>query len=287
MRIARTYFACLMFILNVQAAVHAEGKMTRTEVCEFLVETEDDPESERITPDKIEEGKKIIPSLIDYMQNGEDSFCASLAMDVLGRAGDKCALEPLLAELYKKQGSQRISPIAALGNLGDSRALEPLITELQRERTPHDQISMVVAKALGGLRDSRAVETLIKLLQTDKDPAARYEAATALGTIKDKRSVQPLITALQSDPDENVKGYAAGALGEIEDARTTEALIIALGQENKSSSQFILITQALAKKHDTRARNALIEKYRTLKDSSARAYLSSTMKQAGISIDGK
>lgn len=289
MRILRNtlILSCLLFIFNLQAVMHAKEKMTRDEVCEFLMEKEDDPESERITPDKIEDAKKMVPSLIDYMQNGEDGFCASLAMDVLGRTRDKRASEPLLAELYKKQGSQRISPIAALGNLGDPRALDPLISELQRDRTPHDQISMVVAQALGGIRNARAIDPLIKLLQTDKDPAARYEAATALGKIKDKRAVQPLIAALQSDPDENVKGYAAGALGEIEDARATEALIIALGQEKTSSSKFILITQALAKKHETRARNALIEKYRNLKDSSAKSYLFATMKQAGISVDGK
>lgn len=68
-----------------------EKKMTRDEVCEFLMETDGDPESERITPDKIEEAKNAVPSLIDYMQNGEDGFCAGLAMDVLGRTKDKRA----------------------------------------------------------------------------------------------------------------------------------------------------------------------------------------------------
>src|SRR3990172_6067033 len=205
----------LLLLYNFHTSAHAEAKMTRDDVCGFLMEKDDDPESERITPDKIEEAKKIVPSLIDYMQNGEDSFCASLAMDVLGRAKDKRAFESILAELYKVQGSQRISPIQALGNLGDPRALAPLISELQRDRTPHDQIGYVVARALGGIKDARAVDPLLKLLQNDKDPSARYEAATSLGKIKDKRALQPLIGALQSDPDETVKGYAAEALGEI------------------------------------------------------------------------
>jgi len=277
----------LLFIYNFHASAHAEAKMTRDEVCEFLMEKEDDPESERITPDKIEEAKKIVPSLIDYMQKGEDDFCAGLAMDVLGRTKDKRAFEPILAELYKEQGSLRISPIQALGNLGDPRALEPLISELQRGRTPHDQISLVVARALGGIKDARAVDPLIKLLQYDKDPSARYEAATSLGNIKDKRAIEPLIVAFQKDSNDNVKDYAAEALGEMQDPRAGDTLIAALAQEQTNSGRFGFLIRALGKQKDQRSKNALIDAYKKLKDPSAKSYLYTVMKDAGIEPVGK
>lgn len=193
--------------------------------------------------------------------------------------------EPILAELYKVQGSQRISPIQALGNLGDLRALKPLLSELQRDRSPHDQISLVVALALGGLKDPRAVDELIAMLKNDKDSSARSSAAISLGMIKDKRAVEPLIAAFQKDS--GVGDNAVEALGEMEDSRAVDTIIAALAQEQTNSGRFGFLIRALAKQKDQRSKKALMDTYQRLKDPGAKSHILYYMKQAGISPDNK
>ena len=138
--------------------------------------------------------------------------------------GDE-VMEMLCEFLKMKDGNEEIRNIAidALGKIGDKRAVEPLIktfkdyfihrTEIGDTQWINGNWVSYAAEALGKIGDKRAVAPLIKALEY-RIHHHRNIAAEALGNLGDKRAVEPLIKALK-DEDEDVRESAAYALNQL------------------------------------------------------------------------
>ena len=134
------------------------------------------------------------------------------ATTVLGRLGDKRAVDPLIKALSNDhiRGWARHATVEALGQLGDKRAVRPLIDVLSED----DLLAChAAAKALGRLGDDRAVDPLIKVLSDDTSWLCEA-AAEALGQLGNRRAIDPLIEALSYD-DGEVRSAAKTALKKL------------------------------------------------------------------------
>jgi HEAT repeat protein len=120
--------------------------------------------------DKVE--SVLIPALHE-----PDSYCRSCAVVLLGDAGDKRAVEPLIAMLNNKDCPDRYYVALALGRIGDRRAVPPLIKALEDKDCG---LRWQVEEALGHLRDPQAVKPLIKVLKARKDLGTCYGGAPRL-----------------------------------------------------------------------------------------------------------
>lgn len=159
---------------------------------------------------------------------GEESEYLRISAALLGKIGNKKAVEPLIDTMYKtKDHFARTEAAKALGNIGDARAVEPLIRALGDEWRG---MRCSAARALGNIGDNRAVEPLTERLG-DADPEVRSSAAWVLGTFGDPRAVKPLIKAL-GDKCEDVRKNVAVALGRTRGDEAVMPLVKALGDED-------------------------------------------------------
>lgn len=101
-------------------------------------------------------------------------------------------LDPWLTQLESASCAQRARAARVLGKLGNRRAVEPLIAALADEDY---QVRRAAVRSLAKLRDPRAVVPLIALLE-DKEHEVRQEAVFAVGELGDRRAVGPLLAAL-------------------------------------------------------------------------------------------
>lgn len=196
------------------------------------------------------------------------------ASEVLGKLGDKRAVEPLIKALEDSHADVRKNASEGLGVLGDKRAVEPLILALG---DPDGDARKIAAEALqnlghsewsgikgnylstdlewlGDTHNPQALMPLVKALG-DLYASVRSYAAEALWRIEDERAVKPLIEAL-GDTDQDVRKNAAGALGMLGDKRAVEPLIKALGDKGKKVRR--KAAEALGKLGDERAVEPLI-----------------------------
>jgi len=206
----------------------------------------------------IKVGKAAVKPLLTALRDPDSYVRRWGAASVLGKIGDKRAVEALIKALRDPEYMVQYWAADALGEIGDRRAIEPLLKAL---RDPFWFVRLSAAKALGKIGDQRAVEPLLKALQ-DKDRHVREKAAEALGEIGDVHAVGSLLTALR-DSDEHVRWMAAGALGSIGDVRAVKPLIIAL--RDRDDRVRWTAAWALGELDDTRAIKPLIK---TLRDSS-------------------
>jgi HEAT repeat protein len=171
----------------------------------------------------------------------ENKSVQEVAVEALGKIGEKSAVEPLIAVLPQYGGSQKRGVVEALGMIGDRNAMEPVILTL------YDFNALVreaAAKALLKIGDARAVDPLIRVLK-DEHYGVRQAAAFTLGKLEDVRAVEPLIALLQ-DTDLGVRRAAVEALGKMRDARAVQPLI-ALLISNSSGVDTQTIAEALGK----------------------------------------
>lgn len=113
------------------------------------------------------------------------------AATVLGRIGDRSAVEPLTAALDDDDPRVRTRVVAALGRIGDRRANEPVEDRLD---DPHPAVRREAAVALGTLGGD-VVGALIDALD-DESEGVRRAAVDALGTTGSAAAVDPLVGAL-------------------------------------------------------------------------------------------
>ena len=154
----------------------------------------------------------------------EDGKVCWAAAEMLGRLGDRRAVEPLISSL--RDGSAELRRIASesLGNLGDSRAAEPLLELLLESYTqdPADaSLKRAISTALTKLGES-SVDPLLLALK-DIDETVRRRATMVLGQMW---QIPELIDLCDSEVE--IRRRAAVSLGELGDARTLSPLLAVL-----------------------------------------------------------
>jgi HEAT repeat protein len=197
---------------------------------------------------------------------GEDGFAALLAalnhtkshvrrvtVNVLGKLGDKRALDSLVVVLRDENKWVRESTTDALVKLRDVRAVEPMLATLKDDDA---DIRRRAINVLGVLGDLRAVEPLLALL-SDENNDVRKASIVALGDLGDKRAVEPLIELLPKEK-RNIASTVVEALGRLGDLRAVEPLIAVLS--NKDALIYIPTAKALGALGDARAVDALYAK---------------------------
>lgn len=172
-------------------------------------------------------GLQLLITLVEAL----DWRMPKVATEALINIG-KPVVEPLIGALKDSHEALRVKAAEILGKLGDREAVEPLIAVLSNDEDV--LVRIWAAIALGQLGDTRAVEPLINSL-TDNEPAGMWGrvceyAVESLGQLGDRRAVEPLLVFL-SDGWQHLRLSAAIALGRIGDARATESLIAALKDE--------------------------------------------------------
>lgn len=167
-------------------------------------------------------------------------------LNALGEAGDKRAVDPLIAQLSHDHHDVRRAAVDALARLGDPQAIEPIVKRLDDDkagvqnaavralkqfrwqpRTQDETITFAIAT-----RDGVMLATLGKavsdrligfLSHTIAD--SRATAAAALGKIGEPRAVEPLIRLLGNGEETvEVRNAAAESLGTLGDPRAVVAL---------------------------------------------------------------
>ncbi|NIM18215.1 MAG: hypothetical protein GTO45_39950 [Candidatus Aminicenantes bacterium] len=158
-----------------------------------------------------EKGKFVVSLIIDSIHDYKGYPLCSI-IEVLGKIGDKRAVEPLINSLKDENARVREGAVEALGKIKDKRAIEPLIHSLKDENA---NVREVAVEALGKMYDKRAVEPLIHSLK-DENTYVRERAVEALGKIKDKRAVEPLMTIALEDEIKDIREKARLVINKID-----------------------------------------------------------------------
>lgn len=144
-------------------------------------------------------------------------------------------IEDLLKDLQDEDSSVRGEAIEALGEAGAKDAVEPLIAILKADEDEENR--QLAAVALGDIRDERAIGALIEALDDEGLETIREDwgpftkpshyAAIALERFGMK-AVEPLIEAFESREFDDVKLYIATSLGKMGYTRAVSSLKNAL-----------------------------------------------------------
>jgi len=155
-------------------------------------------------------GDAAIPSLLKALQH-EDWLVRLHAVESLGKAKSKQAVEPLLSVLFNDRDSAvREDAVRALGEIGDPQAVEFLFTAMQEPG-----LRTLAVEALGRIGDARAIPVLIDIV-TGASPPPVTRAVTGCGD--------------QWNEEMITQGAATRALGAIGDERAIPTLVSALNQ---------------------------------------------------------
>ena len=155
-------------------------------------------------------GEPAVDLLLEIFENELYLPFRPMVSSVLGKIGDKKALDPLLNIINDEDNRTRACVVKALGEIRDYRAIEPLKEAL------NDSDFKVRGNAvlgLGKISDAGSLDSILKSLN-DKHYYVRENSAEALGLLGDKKAVIPLID-LFADVDGRVRGSAVVALGKI------------------------------------------------------------------------
>lgn len=214
-------------------------------------------------------GRPAVPILMETLTSdsvGNRAF-ASL---ILGRIGDRRAVEPIIWVLSTDHWFARRVAIVALGFLKDERAIEPLV---RMARDPDERVRAELATSISAFADARAVITIIRL-QSDPSEKVREQANRGAGygiayhLFKDRGRPNPaeipaLIRGL-SDQNLQVRRFAAEELVNQPDPRAFNALAAALANSGEHEDVRAWSARAIGKIGGRRAMNAL---RKALKDS--------------------
>lgn len=176
------------------------------------------------------------------------------AIEMLSKAGNKDAVEPLIALLSDQRARIRREAMSALTIIRDERSLQPLIDRLKDDDSG---VRQAAASALGEFGSKQAVEALIVGLET-KDHLFQTNCAYSLGKIKDKRAVAPLIAVLDIY-SWRLTIHAAWALGEIGDRSSVEPLIACVKDPESNVQLRVMVFLALKKLLDAAEISALLQ----------------------------
>ncbi|MCL6533745.1 MAG: HEAT repeat domain-containing protein [Armatimonadetes bacterium] len=199
-------------------------------------------------------GSASVPGLLKLLRNTQDEGLQLSAISVLGRIGDRRAVDAILPFLKLPPEKRRVV-LTALASIADPRTESVLIKAL---RSPDEDPDARAQAALGlgqmatpgalralraGLEDpnlivadacvsgfQRAGTKALGMLQDalqSQNAATRRRAVLALGVLNDAQAVAMLTRAL-NDPDATVRRTAADALGTTGHPNAIPALIAAL-----------------------------------------------------------
>ena len=162
--------------------------------------------------------------LLKALEDSANSQLQGIAAWLLGRLGDKQAIDPLWAMLGKSV-NYKVIIAQALVRLGDARGISPFLAEMDQVTNTLNRESASsgilmnfewrLARAVDALVDigPPAFEPLLMRL-SDSNARMRALAASGLGRLGDRRAAEPLTTAL-NDPDERVRSAAKEALRQL------------------------------------------------------------------------
>lgn len=160
-----------------------------------------------------------------FALNDSDTTVRSRARDALIRIGSS-AVEPLLLILEKGSfESQRVA-IEALGKIGDRRAIEPLRDFAYKNARGSDNKSVTLKyaaiQALENFQDEDVANILVEMLtnRLNEHGGAVAEALKKKGKIAEKSIIGHL-----NDDDRNIRKVCIEILGEIGEKKAVEALI--------------------------------------------------------------
>ena len=155
----------------------------------------------------------------------------SIACWMLGRIGNKRALEPLLRVFLSGAAGFTWDAATSIGILNGGRAVQPLVRCLRHASEVDKRAA--AAYALRCLADKRALKALLESLSDQSEhPKVRGEAAEALASLRDRSAVSPLLFALD-DASTEVRFWSAFALGQLGDRRALPKLR-RLAEQDKS-----------------------------------------------------
>lgn len=137
----------------------------------------------------------------------------SLATTVLGQAGGDTAVEGLLRALQDDEPVVRFIAMEHLGRLGDRRAAAPLARLLNTNRW---SVRARVIRTLGAIVCPESVAALSGVLANDDSATVRLEAANALGR-QGRGAISVLREAVSNDDDADVRSAACRSLGGVSD----------------------------------------------------------------------
>ncbi|HEX9386328.1 MAG TPA: HEAT repeat domain-containing protein, partial [Anaerolineales bacterium] len=162
-----------------------------------------------------------LPYLLEALHDSywwyEREYAASdllLAIEKMGVA----AVNPLIEALQDKEGTVRKFAAALLGKSGDRRAIEPLGMALY---DLHHEVGKVAAEALTQF-GIPAVDVLFEAL-SHPEMWIRIHSIAALSKIKDGR-VTPILLEMLNDPEREVKKQVIESLGSLKDPRALHSL---------------------------------------------------------------
>lgn len=138
----------------------------------------------------------VLSHLIHAVRHNKNSTVRKNAALILGKMGDRKAVDPLIKALGDRVISVRSNAAIALGMLGDKRAVKPLIHRLQAASW---QERLNAAISLGWLADPDASHPLLELLYDDH-AYVRRGAAFALGQIVNPE-MKDVLYELLTDPE--------------------------------------------------------------------------------------
>jgi len=150
----------------------------------------------------------LIGPLIDAL-GSPSSKTRMLAVQSLGRIGDRRAVSPLITLLGERDPVMRQIAAEALGQIGDTGAIPGLIRLLE---DPFEQVRKSAAHALGGIGHDDAVPGLIAAL-TDDDYSVRTEAGNIL--VRMGSLASPHLVLALAHPSRKIRREAASCLDQL------------------------------------------------------------------------
>ena len=128
------------------------------------------------------------------------------------------AVEPLIEALKDNEGAVRRFAAILLGRIGDRRAIEPLGMALY---DLHHDVGKASAEALVNF-GADSFEVLVEALR-HPEMWIRIHSVDVLAEIRDSR-VADILLEMLNDPEREVKKHVIEAMGELKDRRTLPAL---------------------------------------------------------------
>jgi len=164
----------------------------------------------------LEFGKDIVDPVVELL-NDPEWHVRKVAVDILGKLGDKRAIPHLVERLVDQKADICRTAASSLKKLG-----EPLGEKIFN--AVFGDVDAILH--LSAEKDPRSIPPLLKALK-DREWKIRKFSAETLGGIADPETLEPLADAL-ADPDAWVRQAAAQALGQLNDPRAIPSLVLCL-----------------------------------------------------------
>ncbi|MBW4519618.1 MAG: HEAT repeat domain-containing protein [Scytolyngbya sp. HA4215-MV1] len=213
-----------------QSAIAALGNLPDPRTVSTLTDTLSDPDPtiQQKSKDALKQlvtqdpqvaqmaSKKDVKGLITILE--EKDYRSSYVAELLGKLGDKQAVEPLIDTLKTApKPILRQSAAIALGTLGDERAAQPLINSMKDKDSGVKESAGKALKQLAA-KDPKIVDQLLPGLKQGDEIAKA--ALISLG----EPAVDPVIGVLQ-DLDTSARSHAIEVLEKLGNPRAVKPLV--------------------------------------------------------------